>query len=199
MNSDRINEILNFLYGKCLNYILVLILVIVGLSFLWKNYIYPTCTDWNSGRSAITENENKLASLQQEKKAKEQEKKLHTVVIKDVDVEIYKPKYRGLSIEASAIDFVTNLITMLEKTDNEILDLAYNSDLAATATEPIPSGVRTIRFYIEMNSSYTSYYRLLNELFSLPYLVSVKTVSLEPLKENKNILHVDMVVYLYVK
>lgn len=209
MNSERINEIINFLFGpKCFQYILltvVIILICVGWWFypmpspLDKIRIVDKITTCKGGFDSIRNNEQQIENLKQEIQAKERERNMNKVVVKDVDVKIYQPKYRGLSIEASAIDFVTNLITTLEKTENEILDLSYNSNTESVASETVPDGVKTIRFYLEMNSTYTSYYRLINDLFSLPYLVSVKTMKMEPFKENKNKLHVDMIIYLYVK
>ena len=200
MNNDKINEILNFLFGpKCLKYILLVVLVIALCIYAWYNFVFEKITTWKSGYDTITKNEKQIETLKDEIQQKEKERSRNKVIIKDVDVVIYKPKYQGLSIEASAIDFVTNLITIFEKTDNEILDLSYNSNIESVPSESVPVGVKTIRFYLEMNSTYTSYYRLMNELFSLPYLVSVKSMKMEPLKENKNKLHVDMIIYFYVK
>ena len=200
MNNNRIIEIKNFLLDpRCSKFILLLIVVIAGIAFAWYQYVVPEIQTWREGSVALKNNIEQKKQLTQELENRKLKKELNKVVIKDVDVKIYQPKYSGLSIEASAIDFVTNLITILEKTDNEILDLSYNSKTPAVSTEPIPAGVKTVRFYLEMNSTYTSYYRLMNELFSLPYLVSIKTVKMEPFLENKNKLHVDMIVYLYVK
>ena len=204
MNNDRVNEILNFLLGpKCLKYILLTVLAI-ALCIMWWCYPSPInivdkITTWKNGFDTIQKNEQQIKDLKDEIQRKEKERNMNKVVVKDVDVKIYQPKYQGLSIEASAIDFVTNLITTLEKTDNEILDLSYNSNVESVPSESVPSGVKTIRFYLEMNSTYTSYYRLMNELFSLPYLVSIKSIKMEPFKENKNKLHVDMIIYFYVK
>ena len=208
MNSDRINEIINFLLGpKCLQYILFALIIIGGCVYFWFGPVMPfnidnvltKATALKSSFDNIKNNESQIQDLKDQIQKKEEEKNRNKVVVKDVDVKIYKPKYQGLSVEASAIDFVTNLITTLEKTDNEILDLSYNSNTESVASESVPVGVKTIRFYLEMNSTYTSYYRLMNELFSLPYLVSIKSIKMEPFKENKNKLHVDMIIYFYVK
>ena len=200
MNNDRFIEIKNFLLdSRCLKFIVLLLIALGAVGFAWYQYIVPEISSWKISYDSVKNNIKTIEEKKKELHDRELQKKMNKVVIKDVDVKIYQPKYKGLSLEASAIDFVTNLITMLEKTDNEILDLSYNSTQSTVSTEPIPSGVKTIRFYIEMNSTYTSYYRLLNELFSLPYLVSVKTVKMEPFLENKNNLHVDMIVHLYVK
>ena len=147
MNSDRINEILNFLSGpKCIQNILLGVFVIGICILFWigpvesllsalpfnvKN-IGTEIINCKNGFESIKKNKESIESLKKQIQEKEAEKNRNKVVIKDVDVKIYKPKYQGLSIEASAIDFVTNLITTLEKTDNEILDLSYNSNIESS-------------------------------------------------------------------
>ncbi len=197
---DKAREILNYLFsGKNLHAIMIL-LVIILLTFLGiTNFIKPQWEKVNQLRSDLLTNKERYEGLLSRKKAKDIEEKKSLVKFDKVPTKIYTSNNPGLPIESASIDFVSTVINMLEKTNNTILDISYKVDpLSETDKMSMPSTLSVVQLVMTLNGTYTSFQDFVYTLYGYDYLATIKSIKVVPLKENKNMLEINIVLWLYV-
>ena len=88
---------------------------------------------------------------------------------------------------------------MIENTDNTILDISYKINaLSDNEKAQLPSGVSVVQLILSLNGTYTSILDLISALYDYDYLATIKSMKLVPLKENKNFLETNLVIWLYI-
>ena len=197
---DKAREILNYLFsGKNLHAIMIL-LVIILLTFLGiTNFIKPQWEKVNQLRSDLLTNKERYEGLLSRKKAKDIEEKKSLVKFDKVPTKIYTSNNPGLPIESASIDFVSTVINMLEKTNNTILNISYKVDpLSETDKMSMPSTLSVVQLVMTLNGTYTSFQDFVYTLYGYDYLATIKSIKVLPLKENKNMLEINIVLWLYV-
>ena len=200
---EKFREIINYLFSsKNVFSMGILFVALVGGFYAAQTYVMPL---WNgpdgvmTAKDDITTSKTTLEGLREQKKAKEIAAKKNKIKIDKVPVQIFRSQKEGLSVESSSIDFVTKIISMLDKTDNKIMDISYKIDPLSEADKiSMPSTVSVVQLVMTLNSSYTDFNNFVNMLYDYDYLATIKTIKVTPLKENKNILEINVVLWLYV-
>jgi len=197
---DKLKEILNYLLsGKNVQSIMIFLLIILAGIYALNTFLMPKWTDVTRIKSDIDINKTKYEGLISQKKAREREEKRSLVKFDKVPVKIYKSPKIGLPVESASIDFVTKIIEMLEKTDNTILDISYKIDpLNETEKLTMPSTVSVVQLVMTLNGTYLSFQDFVYSLYGYDYLATLKSIKVTPLKENKNMVEFNVVLWLYV-
>ena len=200
---EKFREIINYLFSsKNLFSVVILLVAIVGSVYATQTYVLPL---WNgpdgvmTAKDDIETSKTTLEGLLEQKRAKEIDAKKNKIKIDKVPVKLFRSEREGLPVESASIDFVTNIITMLDKTHNKIMDISYKIDPLSEADKiSMPSTVSVVQLVMTLNSSYTDFNNFINVLYDYDYLATIKTIRVTPLKENKNILSIDVVIWLYI-
>jgi len=197
---EKTKEILNFLISqKNLISVVILIVTFVAAGIAFMQIIKPKIDEAFQLKSDIETNQTRYDGLKQQKKAKELEEKKNLVKFDKVPVVIYKSSNPGLPVESSSIDFVSKVVQMMEQTNNTILDISYKIDpLSENDKISIPSTISVVQLSMTLNGTYLSLQDFIHTLYDYDYLATIKTIKVVPLKENKNILEINMVLWLYV-
>ena len=198
---EKGREILNYLFsGKNYQSLVILFLIIISIWYVFTNYINPRVEDLSRINSDIETNKERYEGLVSRKQAKDKEEKRSKVKIEKVNVKLFQPQKAGLPLESASIDFVTTVISMLEKTENSIMDISYKTNpLSETEKTEIPSTISVVQLVMKLNGSYTSLQDFVFELYDYDYLATIKSLKVKPLKENKNKVEISMVLWLYIK
>ena len=197
---DKVKEVLNYLLSKKnISSLVILALIILGAVLFSTNFIKPKIDEAIQLNSDIETNRTRFDGLKQQKKAKELEEKKSLVKFDKVPVVIYKSSNPGLPVESSSIDFVSKVVQMIEQTNNTILDVSYKIDpLSENDKISIPSTISVVQLSMTINGTYLSLQDFVHTLYDYDYLATIKTIKVVPLKENKNMLEINMVLWLYV-
>ena len=198
---EKSREILNYLFSSK-NYLSIVIIMVIFLSIFYSytKFISPKIEELSRIKSDIETNKERYEGLLSRKQAQERDLKKNKVVAQKVDVELFKPEKAGLPLESSSIDFVTTVIEMLSKTNNDIIDISYKIDpLNESEKASLPSTVSVVQLVMTLNGSYTSFQDFVSAIYDYDYLATIKTVKIEPLKENKNKVEIKVVLWLYIK
>lgn len=197
---DKIKEIINYLLSaRNIQSIMILIVIVLGVVYSANTFLKPKIDDLVRINNDISTNKDRYEGLVSRKKAKDLEEKKSLVKFDKVPVKIYRSTKTGLPIESASIDFVTKIIGMLEQTDNDILDISYKIDpLNETEKLTMPSTVSVVQLDMTLNGTYTSFQDFVYTLYGYDYLATIKAIKVIPLKENKNILEINVVLWLYV-
>ena len=116
---EKGREILNYLFsGKNYQSLVILFLIIISIWYVFTNYISPRIEDLSRINSDIDTNKERYEGLVSRKQAKDREEKRSKVKVEKVNVKLFQPQKAGLPLESASIDFVTTVISMLEKTGN---------------------------------------------------------------------------------
>ncbi len=198
---DKAKEILNYLLSKKnINSILILVIILVFVYFALAKFIVPKIEEVKQLYSDIDTNKARLEGLIQQKKTRELEEKKSLVKFDDVPVVLYKPTNSGLPVDSSSLDFVSTVIKMIEKTDNTIIDISYKIDpLSENDKITLPSTVAVVQLAMTLNGTYMTLQDFIYTLYDYDYLATIKAIKVVPLKENKNMLEINLVLWLYVK
>ena len=197
---DKIKEIINYLLSaRNIQSIMILIVIVLGVVYSANTFLKPKIDDLVRINNDISTNKDRYEGLVSRKKAKDLEEKKSLVKFDKVPVKIYRSAKTGLPIESASIDFVTKIIGMLEQTDNDILDISYKIDpLNETEKLTMPSTVSVVQLDMTLNGTYNSFQDFVYTLYGYDYLATIKAIKVIPLKENKNILEINVVLWLYV-
>ena len=198
MNKAR--EVFNYVFsGKNYMAVLILVITIVLAVYMCNTHIATLIRETNDLRNNIEMNEETLHNYEERKKAEDLNKKRNTVKNDKVPVKIYKSPNPGLPIESASIDLVTDVVNLLDKTGNNIMDISYQVDpLSDLDRISIPSTVSIVQLVIKLNGTYTSFQDFVFELYGSENLTTLKAIQVTPLKENKNKLEINMVLWLYI-
>ncbi|MDD3594513.1 MAG: hypothetical protein PHX18_07795 [Candidatus Gastranaerophilales bacterium] len=192
-------EIINFLTSakniKSMVIIIMAIIIVVYSSIL---LVVPKWRDFIDLLEKTKESEVQLESYQQKLDAKRREEKLVEKKTETVPVEVYKSPLSNLPVESSSIDLVTNVISMLEKNNNNIINISYTPNPAAVNEMTVPVSVGVVELKLKLDSTYVSLKNFLTTLYSYNYLCSVKAMRIVPFQDNKNMLDVDIIIWVYV-
>lgn len=198
---EQFNEIINFLFNKK-NYttVLMFVIAIFAVFFFSGQYTIPKYQEWQNEIADIEAKQQEFDTLKQQKEAREREARKNSMKIEEVPVKIYKSEQAGLPIESTSVEFVSNILKMLESTHNSILDISYQIDaLLDTDKNTVPSNVSVVQLVMTLNGTYSSFMDFIATLYNYDYLTSIKSIRALPLKENKNILEMNVVIWLYVE
>lgn len=197
---DKVKEIINYLLSaRNIQSIMILVIIILGVVYSINTFLKPKWDEVIRINNDISTNKDRYEGLVSRKKAKDLEEKKSLVKFDKVPVKIYRSKKAGLPIESASIDFVTKIIDMLSQTDNDILDISYKIDpLSETEKLTMPSTVSVVQLDMTLNGTYTSFQDFVYTLYGYDYLATIKAIKVIPLKENKNILEINVVLWLYV-
>ena len=197
---EKIQEILKFLRsGKNPITVLIFILLIVLSVFAVQTLIIPKWTSYVNLKTDISEQSKHYDELVKKQEARRLEEERSKIKIGKVPVTIYKSTQPGLTAESASIDFVTMVIGMLEKTNNTVMDISYKVDgLTSAEKDKLPASVSVVQLIMTLNSDYISFQNFVNTLYGYDYLATIKSIKVVPLKENKNMLEINLVIWLYV-
>ena len=197
---DKVKEILNYLLSQKNLPSLCILIVAVALPFVtYMYFLKPKIDDFIQLGSSIETNKTRYEGLEKQKKARALEEKKSLIKTSDIPVVIYKSPNPGLPVESASLDFVSKVVQMIEQTDNTILDISYKIDPLSDADKiSIPSTISVIQLAMTLNGSYLSLQDFIHTLYSYDYLATIKSIKVVPLKENKNILEINMDLWLYV-
>jgi len=197
---DKLKEIINYLLSKRnFQSIIIFALIIVIAVYAHNTFLKPKFEEFSRIKSDIATNKTRFEGLVSRKEAKDKEEKRSLVKIDKVPVKIYRSARSGLPVESASIDFVTKIIEMLEQTDNIILDISYKIDpLSGTEKLTMPSTISVVQLVMTLNGTYTSLQDFIYTLYGYDYLATIKTFKAVPLKENKNMIEINLVLWLYV-
>ncbi len=197
---DRFEELLKFLFSRKNLPTIVLFLVAIFVAVKFSvTILVPKYQSLVSLKSEIAKKKTEYENLQKKKEMKDKEAKRELVKFEKVPVKIYKSATPGLPVESASIDFVSTILQMLERTDNTVLDISYKIDVLSDAEKnAIPSGVSVVQLIMSLNGTYTSFMDFVSMLYDYDYLATIKSLKMTPLKENKNVLQTNVVVWLYV-
>lgn len=197
---EKLNELINFLFNKK-NYttVIMLVVAIFGVIYFSTIYTVPKFQEWQSELSDIEIKQNEYDNLLAQKQRKDLEAKRNTTRFEKVPVKIYKSQKAGLPIESSSIDFVTDILKMIEKTHNSIIDISYQIDsISDSEKKAIPENISVVQLVMTINGTYTSFLDFVNTLYNYEYLATIKAMKSVPIKENKNILETELTIWLYI-
>lgn len=206
MDSTKINEIVNFLFKKCIIAIAIILVTTVAAIYIGfvadgstplGNNIFSLYKDAFDLKAQNEATEINIGKLQAELKKKQNEKKSRENVKEEkVPVVVYKSMRQNAPIESSAVDLVTDVIKTLERTHNTIMDISYN---IITSSQPgIPSNISIVQLNMTLNGSYVSFQDFLFELYDDQYISTIKSIKMVPLQENKSILEINTEIWLYI-
>lgn len=192
-------EIINFLTSsKNIKSMIIIILAVVVVVYASILLVIPKWRDFFDLLEKTKESQAQLESYNQKLDAKRREEKLVEKKTEVVPVVVYKPALSNLPLESSSIDLVTNVISMIEKTNNNILNISYTPNPSKVNEMTVPVDVGVVELSLKLDSTYVSLKNFLNLLYSYNYLCSVKVMRIVPFRENKNMLEVDIVIWVYV-
>jgi len=197
---EKFQEIIKFLTsGKNPITVLLFVVLILGTFMAFKSQILPKWTSYQNLKSDIAEQTSRYDELVKKQAARKLEEEKNKIKIGKVPVTIYKNTQTGLPAESASIDFVTTVIGMLEKTHNTVMDISYKVDgLTSVEKDSLPASVSVVQLVMTLNSDYMSFQNFVNTLYGYDYLATIKTIKVVPLKENKNMLEINLVIWLYV-
>lgn len=197
---EKFQEIIKFLSsGK--NPMAVMIFILVCAVMVWgvKGHIIPTWNKYQNLQSDIIKQEQRYKELVNQQELRKEEEERSKIKIGNVPVTIFKSTQPGLSAESAATDFVTTVINMLEKTNNVVTDISYKVDgLTSAEKDVLPTSVSVVQLVMTLSTDYTSFQNFVNTLYGYDYLATIKSVKVVPLRENKNMLEINVVIWLYV-
>ena len=200
MDSNKINEIINFLFKKCI--VAVGIFFAITLGAVYIGFLMPEKNAFLLYKDAFDikaqneETEKTIAKLKEEVRAKQNAKKEEKVKEEQAPVAVYKPMRQNAPIESSAVDLVTEVIQTLERTHNTIVDISYSIIDAPPAN--VPSNISIVKLNMTLNGSYVSFQDFLFDLYDDQYISTVKTTKMVPLQENKSQLEINTEIWLYI-
>ena len=197
---EKLNELINFLFNKK-NYTTVIMLVVVLFAVVYFSTLYtvPKFQEWQSELSDIDTKQNEYQNLLSQKQRKDLEAKRNSTRVEKVPVKIYKSKKAGLPVESSSIEFVTDILKMIEKTHNSIIDISYQIDtISDSEKKAIPENTSVVQLVMTINGTYPSFLDFVNTLYNYEYLTTIKAIKSVPVRENKNILETELIIWLYI-
>ncbi len=200
MDSNKINEIINFLLKKCI--VAVGIFFAITLGAVYIGFLMPEKNAFLLYKDAFDikaqneETEKTIAKLKEEVRAKQDAKKEEKVKEEKVPVAVYKSMRQNAPIESSAVDLVTEVIQTLERTHNTIVDISYS--IISTPPANVPSNISIVKLNMTLNGSYVSFQDFLFDLYDDQYISTVKTTKMVPLQENKSQLEINTEIWLYI-
>jgi len=197
---EKLNELINFLFNKK-NYTTVVMLAVAIFAVIYfsMQYTVPKFQEWQSELGDIEAKQVEYDNLLAKKQHRELEAKRNITRYEKVPVKIYKSEKAGLPIESSSIDFVTNILKMLETTHNSIIDISYQIDnISDSEKKAIPENISVVQLIMTINGTYTSFLDFVNTLYNYEYLATIKAIKSVPIKENKNILETELIIWLYI-
>jgi len=197
---EKFTEIINFLFNKN-NYTTVLIFVCVIFLVFWGSWKYtiPEYQKWREEAADIVEKKAQYEILLQKKEQRIAEEKSNIMKYEKVPVKIFHSETEGLPVESASIGFVSNILKMLETTHNSVMDISYKIDaLNESEKNSVPSNVSVVQLVMTIDGTYTSFMDFITTLYNYNYLATIKSIRAIPLKENKNILEINVVIWLYV-
>ena len=193
---EKFNELLNFLINKNLIAVMIILAVTFGGGAFGYYVIYDKVTKFIELQQQNADSKTKLADLENQQKAEMLKAQQEKGKIQSVPVKIFKSSTPGLPVESASVDFVSSVINKLEKTQNSIMDISYKID--ESAKTDIPSNVSVVQLVMRLNGTYSSFQDFIFNLYDNDYLATIKSLKIVPLKENKNILDINIVILLYV-
>ena len=199
MDSNKFNEILNFLLKKCIVALSITFAVTLGaiyVCFLMQGNILTIYKDAFDLKAQNAATEQHIEELQRKLKQQQNEQKEEKAKEEKVPVVVYKPMRQNAPIESSAVDLVTDVISTLERTHNTIIDISYT--IADSQQAGIPSNISIVKLNMTLNGSYVSFQDFLFDLYDDQYISTIKATKMVPLQENKSMLEINTEIWLYI-
>ena len=132
---------------------------------------------------------------EQTEKAKAQETKNENLI-----VNVFKSQYPGTPVESASVDFVNEVINMVEESGNDIITISYETNkISEKNKKELPSQIQVVILKMNLDSSYESLQRFMQEYYTNKYLCSIHSMDIVPIPEDKERLSVDIVLWLYVE
>ena len=200
MNNLTFMDFINFLRKPQNSKSFILIaLIILGLIYTIPNCFIPEIQNIQSLKSEIATSEQTLATLKAKRDAQAAKLKSNQMKIENIPVKIYKSLTPDLPIESSSIDFVSSVISMIEHSGNSIIDISYKIDsISAEQKQLLPANISVVELAMSLSGTYADLQEFILGLYEYDYLATVKSLKITPLRENKNIIETNIVVWLYV-
>ena len=161
-----------------------------------KQFIIPSYTEVNENVARMNQKKQELdVFVKQEKYAsipKSKQKKQR------FDVEIYQAPFAGMDAESAAAGLVEEIIRMIKKTGNNRIN--YVNFATSTLDKENDSSSKdysVLTLSMSIEGSYQSIQSMLNEIYFMKHLVSIKNIESRPLS-NPNIINTDLVLDVYV-
>lgn len=115
-------------------------------------------------------------------------------------VKVFKSEYPGAPVESASVDFVNEIITLIEETGNDIITIAYETNKITEAEKKLlPNQIQVVILKMNLDATYDTLKKFMEAYYTYENLASIYSLDIIPLPEDKSRLNVDIVLWLYVE
>jgi len=180
------------LINKNIVYYFLCIIILTGAGYGY--YILGKFNELSDKQKVIDGVQAELPNLEQQANAVTQQGAVPQpqVVHPTVPVVIYSSPYLSLDLQSAGFELVDQLVQMFQATGNKIDEISFTN-------QPVQGNVGILSVNLTLNTSYINLEKILAKIYTWKYLAGIKSIDLEPDKDNSNILSTKLTIDLYVK
>lgn len=183
--EKQIKEFYEYLAAQYDNRAIVMTVILVGVLFFgFTRFVMPGFSDVSQRFNLVLEKKKTVTEIQ--KKLVEEEAKIREGFNKrkKIPVVIYETPYKNFELEIASSEIISRIIDIINnRGNNRITTLDFEKKELKDNNGVVSKQHSVLTLKIEMESSYDSIQKILNDIYLMEYLVQINTITLVSLEE----------------